>query len=200
MCLPIALFSLITLFVELRLFGIVGARLGFLGVLGWILLSGGIGSSLIQKARDLQTHLQSRMMAGAGLDQEAMSRSITVMLAGVLLLIPGFFTDALGGVILIPGVRQYLSSKLGRWFVEQMRNGVFQGNGSFGGTFGGGTFGKGPFGTYTSTKTTGDSSDDLRSTKFEQRAGKQRREERAKSSQQGSPEIIEVDGYIVDDD
>ena len=48
-----------------------------------------------------------------------------VLAGGILLLTPGFFTDFLGLVFLLPATRKLLKLWLGRWLEQKLRNGSF---------------------------------------------------------------------------
>lgn len=48
-----------------------------------------------------------------------------ILAGGILLLTPGFFTDFLGLVFLLPATRKLLKLWLGRWLEQKLRNGSF---------------------------------------------------------------------------
>jgi UPF0716 protein FxsA len=90
---------------ELAVMISVGARIGTFAVI--LLLIAGIvaGSSLIRASG---TNL-AELMRGRGLSTRQVSenaaKGLTLALAGVLLILPGFLSDFAAGVILLPPVR-----------------------------------------------------------------------------------------------
>lgn len=98
--------------IEIALFVIIGGEIGVLATLAWLFLAGLAGMALIrrqgaQAALELQLSLQQ--MRGTG--TPVAERSL-LMIAGVLLVIPGFFTDFLAGLLLIPPVRKQIVKQI----------------------------------------------------------------------------------------
>jgi UPF0716 protein FxsA len=58
--------------------------------------------------------------------EEGLVGSALVLLAGVLLILPGFLTDALALLLLIPASRRALSALTGRWLERRIRDGHVQ--------------------------------------------------------------------------
>ena len=58
---------------------------------------------------------QMNAMQGGRMDPSQMPNAVK-LLAGILLIIPGFVTDCLGGLLLIPGVRRRLEARMGQRF------------------------------------------------------------------------------------
>lgn len=91
--------------IEIALFIVIGGEIGVWATLGWVILSAVAGSALIrfqgrQAAMDLQQSLQELRDPTRPMAHRSMK-----MLAGLLLIVPGFFTDAVGLLLLIPVVR-----------------------------------------------------------------------------------------------
>jgi len=91
--------------VELMLLIQVGVRIGLLGTLALILLTGVVGASL---ARLQQETAQGRMPTRTLLE------GVVVLIAGIVLLTPGFLTDAFGLLCLIPATRRVVLDGLER--------------------------------------------------------------------------------------
>ncbi|MEO1774591.1 MAG: FxsA family protein [Pseudomonadota bacterium] len=94
--------------IEIGLFIEVGGALGLWPTLGIVVLTAAIGTWLLRTQgigvlQELQTKLQHGEDPSATLANGAM-----ILVAGVVLLTPGFFTDALGFLLLIPPVRAAL--------------------------------------------------------------------------------------------
>jgi UPF0716 protein FxsA len=101
---------LIIPFVEIYLFIMVVGLIGILPTLLFVILSVIVGVIILRVQgaitwRNLQMTLEAREIPTT-----ALLEGILFSLGGVLLIIPGFFTDSLGLVCLIPSVRRYLFS------------------------------------------------------------------------------------------
>lgn len=92
--------------VEIGLFVTLGAKLGLWLTLGWVVLTGVLGVLLLKSLalaggetlrRGFQEGLQDPL--------SPLAHRALVGVAAVLLILPGFFTDALGLVLLLPPVR-----------------------------------------------------------------------------------------------
>lgn len=98
--------------IEIALFVIIGGEIGVLATLAWLFLAGIAGMALIrhqgaQAAMDLQQSLQQ--MRGT---TTPMADRTLLMIAGVLLVVPGFFTDFLAGLLLIPPLRKQIVKQI----------------------------------------------------------------------------------------
>lgn len=91
--------------IEIALFIEIGGWIGTWPTIGIVILTALIGSVLLRQQgmaalRDVQGRIASGENPGRLLAEGAM-----ILVAGVLLLTPGFFTDAFGFALLIPPVR-----------------------------------------------------------------------------------------------
>ncbi len=112
--LGIALFILTPL-IEIFLFIKIGAEIGALSTIALIALTAITGVALIRHQglstlQNVQRQMQQGQVPAAGLLE-----GIMLFFAGALLLTPGFFTDAIGFVILIPPIRKSLAL----WVLER---------------------------------------------------------------------------------
>ena len=94
--------------IEIALFIEVGGWLGTWPTIGIVILTALIGSMLLRRQGlkalgDVQGRLRSGDDPGELLADGAM-----ILVAGVLLLTPGFFTDAVGFLLLVPGIRKWI--------------------------------------------------------------------------------------------
>ncbi|OWY13281.1 exlusion protein FxsA [Thioclava sp. F34-6] len=99
--------------IEIGLFIQVGGLIGLWPTLGIVLLTAIVGTSLVRRegARaldDLRSSLNELRDPSRPLAHGAM-----ILVAGVLLLTPGFFTDTVGILLLIPGIRDALMKAVG---------------------------------------------------------------------------------------
>lgn len=109
------LFLLVPL-TEIAVFVLVGSQIGVLATIALVILTAIIGSILLRwqgfaALRRIQEEMAARHVPGKELVQGVM-----VLLAGFLLLTPGFVTDTLGLLLFIPQVRdrvwKFLSSRV----------------------------------------------------------------------------------------
>ena len=98
--------------VEIGLFLKVGPYIGVPATLALIIVTAIAGTMLVRsQGLDVIRKLQSSADRGE-MPVEALVQGLFVLLAGVLLLTPGFATDTLGFALLIPPVRKLIAAKL----------------------------------------------------------------------------------------
>lgn len=91
---------------------LVGRLLGVIPTLLLILLGGIAGFSMIRQAgMGIVEALRSPVQSGS-LQQGAAGKAVAGVISGVLFIIPGFFSDALGLLLLLPSVRQWLRARI----------------------------------------------------------------------------------------
>ncbi|MCZ4372125.1 membrane protein FxsA [Vibrio diazotrophicus] len=102
--------------IEIGLFIQVGGMLGLWPTIALVLITAFVGASLV-RSQGLQTLLtvQQRMQRGE-MPAQQIVEGVMLAVAGVLLLTPGFMTDAMGMLVLLPAPRamiaKYLMSKV----------------------------------------------------------------------------------------
>jgi len=109
---PLQLASMLILivlpFIEITLLILVGQRIGLWPTLGLLVLSAFVGMAVIRRQGLSMFSRMFDTMGRGGLGVASLIDSYAVIVAGCLLIIPGFATDALGLVLLIPPVRRWL--------------------------------------------------------------------------------------------
>ncbi len=103
--------------VEIALFVLVGSAIGVWGTLGLVLASSLLGLSLIR--RQSLSAMREMQKAEQGQMQNPLSpvaHGVLRFFAAAMLLLPGFFTSALGLLLLVPQLRELVISKLGAKF------------------------------------------------------------------------------------
>ena len=93
---------------EIAAFVLVGSRIGVLATLGMVLFTAVVGSVLLRVQgfgllRRIQTETDAGRVPGRELVHGAM-----ILLAGFLLLLPGFVTDAVGFLLFVPAFRDWM--------------------------------------------------------------------------------------------
>ena len=114
---PFLLFLTIPL-IELYLLLNVGARIGLLPTLGTIILTAALGSYFVRKQGfSILRELQQEIARG-GLPGTQLVEGMLVAVSGLLLLTPGFLTDAVGLAMLVPTARRAVVASLMRRFSQ----------------------------------------------------------------------------------
>jgi UPF0716 protein FxsA len=91
--------------VEIALFILLGNAIGLWPTLAGVLLTAVVGSVVLRfQGVALLNEIRGAMTRGL-LPAKALAEAMMVAIGGVLLLTPGYFTDALGLLILVPPVR-----------------------------------------------------------------------------------------------
>lgn len=111
------LFFLLLPLAEIAGFVLVGQRIGVAATLGLVLLSAVAGVVLI-RLQGLGALARLRQAAAEGGEPgKALLDTAMIVLAGVLLLIPGFITDVIGLLLFLPPFRHWLWRRIRRNFV-----------------------------------------------------------------------------------
>lgn len=101
----IPLFLLALPFLEIAGFVIVGRQIGVLATLGLVVASGILGAVLLRiQGFGVMARIRREVDAGGDPGREV-AHGAMILLAGVLLLIPGFVTDIIGLLLFLPPVR-----------------------------------------------------------------------------------------------
>lgn len=110
-----AVFLLVPL-VEIAFFVVIGNAIGLWPTLAGVLLTA-VAGALVLRWQGLSLINEIRTSMGAGrLPARALADAMMVAIAGLLLLLPGYFSDLIGILLLIPPVRsaiyRYLASRV----------------------------------------------------------------------------------------
>ncbi|KIC40932.1 exlusion protein FxsA [Ruegeria sp. ANG-S4] len=102
--------------IEIALFIQVGGLIGLWPTLAIVVLTAVLGTVLVRTQGRMALANLQRSFAELDDPTEPLAHGAMILLSGALLLTPGFFTDAVGFALLIPGVRvavfRYLKSKV----------------------------------------------------------------------------------------
>ncbi|MFC4767780.1 FxsA family protein [Effusibacillus consociatus] len=97
---------------------------------GWqtvflVLLTSGLGAYLAKsQGRATWSRLQKELSMGRPPGNTLLD-GVCVLIGGVLLLTPGFFTDILGLILLLPPTREPVKRILRRWLEKQLSKGTW---------------------------------------------------------------------------
>ncbi|EHM51814.1 716 protein FxsA [Yokenella regensburgei ATCC 43003] len=123
-------------YVEISIFIQVAHVLGVLLTLLLVIFTSIIGMSLVRNQGFKNFVLMQQKMAAGENPASEMIKSVSIIIAGILLLLPGFFTDFLGLLLLLPPVQNHLTVKL----MPHLRFTSMSGGGFNGADQGGNTF------------------------------------------------------------
>lgn len=126
---PIPLLILLYLAIELASLIIVGGEIGVLATIALIFATAALGAVLLRvQGFGILTRIRSEVDAGRVPGRE-MAHGVMIMIAGVLLMIPGFISDLLGLLLFIPAFRDAgwaLVSRRIRFVSATMRGGSWR--------------------------------------------------------------------------
>ena len=103
--------------VEIAVFIEIGGRIGLWSTLGLIVATAIVGTALLRQ-QGLSTLARARDSLDRGeFPVQELLDGVCLLIAGALLLTPGFVTDAGGALLLAPPVRRVLQAGALRWMV-----------------------------------------------------------------------------------
>lgn len=121
--------------VEMTILIKVGAVIGALNTIGLVLLTAIIGAALLRQ-QGLSTLLRANQRLNSGeLPAKEVAEGLILAVGGALLLTPGFVTDGIGFLCLMPGSRHWLAGHALKRMTVAGQSGGFSfraGSGSFG--------------------------------------------------------------------
>lgn len=100
--------------IEIALFILVGGWIGVWPTLGLIVLSALAGMAVVRRQGQGALNDMRRRLETLGDPSAPMAHGAMIMMAGFLLMLPGFFTDAMGILLLIPPVRRFILREASR--------------------------------------------------------------------------------------
>jgi UPF0716 protein FxsA len=100
--------------VELYLFIQVSNAIGFLNALGLVILISLIGMWLVKRAGTKVWARFNEQLAVQNTPSKEVADGVCLLGAGLLLVVPGFLTDALGLLLLLPPIRSVVAGALVR--------------------------------------------------------------------------------------
>ncbi|KAB2656875.1 membrane protein FxsA [Brucella tritici] len=101
-------------FIEIAGFVIVGSKIGVFATLGLVILSAMLGFFLLRvQGIGLLQRIRTEMAAGRVPDRE-MVHGAMLVLAAILLIVPGFVSSTIGILLFIPFIRDFMWEKFMR--------------------------------------------------------------------------------------
>ena len=170
---------------EIAAFIAIGGELGVILTIIGIFVTAMIGMWLLRtQGRAVMASLQGQVSRGEA-PIASMAAGVSILGGAVLMLIPGYLTDAAGLIMFMPVIRTIIGAALLKWVTTRGRfmmnagspfsSGPFGGGHSAGGRFGGSSFDAGGVGGSGPQDFSQASGDDIIEGEFEERDRPQRR-------------------------
>jgi UPF0716 protein FxsA len=106
--------------VEIGLFIAIGGRIGLWPTMAIVLVTAVVGANLVSRqGRGEMARLKSEFGSGQ-FPAKSLAHGAMILVAGALLITPGFLTDAVGFALLSPQIRELLR----KWGVRRLSNRV----------------------------------------------------------------------------
>ncbi len=115
---PFLILVFVLIYIELTLFIKAAAEIGALATVAMVFVTAIVGISIIMR-QGMKTMVKAQTKAHSGqTPAKEIIEGILLGVAAVLLLVPGFFTDTLGFILLTPIRSKVAETALGRWIVK----------------------------------------------------------------------------------
>jgi UPF0716 protein FxsA len=105
--------------VEIALFILIGGQIGVLATIAAVLATAVAGAVLVRQQGLSTLEKAQRELDNERIPAGALAEGLAILLAGALLLTPGFFTDAIGFALLVPPLRRWLVAVGGAWLAPK---------------------------------------------------------------------------------
>ena len=107
--------------IEISIFITIGSKIGILNTISIILLTAIIGIYFVRrKGLNLLFNAQKNLSEGI-MPTEEIKGGIFLLISGLLLITPGFFTDCIGFAMFLKPVQNFVVSKAKQYFQSRTR-------------------------------------------------------------------------------
>ena len=107
--------------VEIAIFISIGSKIGVLNTIAIILVTALVGIFLVRRqGMSLLFNAQKNMMQGI-MPTEEIKGGIFLLVSGLLLITPGFFTDCIGFIMFLKPVQNFVARKARDYFNSRIR-------------------------------------------------------------------------------
>ena len=107
--------------IEIAIFITVGSNIGILNTIAIILLTAVIGIYFVRRQGLSLLFNAQRNMAQGIMPAEEIKGGIFLLISGLLLITPGFFTDCVGFLMFLRPVQNFISQKARNYFHSRTR-------------------------------------------------------------------------------
>jgi UPF0716 protein FxsA len=104
--------------IEIGLFIEIGGWIGLWPTLGIVIVTAFAGTTLLRLQGLAVLQRAQQATARNELPVQEVFDGLCLLIAGILLLTPGFFTDTVGFLLFVPPFRRFATSAIGRWLVR----------------------------------------------------------------------------------
>ncbi|CAN0573132.1 unnamed protein product [Laminaria digitata] len=104
--------------IEIALFIEIGGWIGLWPTLAIVIVTAFAGTTLLRLQGLAVLRRAQESTARNELPVQEVFDGLCLLIAGILLLTPGFFTDALGFLLFVPPFRRFSALAIGRWLVR----------------------------------------------------------------------------------
>jgi UPF0716 protein FxsA len=98
----------------------LASKIGFLPTLAIVIVTGMLGIFLLKRQGKTIMAEVNTEMANGRLPSSQMAQGLLLLLAAVLLITPGVFTDVVGLMLMFPPLRRIAAAKVVRFFKSRM--------------------------------------------------------------------------------
>ena len=107
--------------IEIAIFITVGSNIGILNTIAIILLTAIVGIYFVRRQGLSLLFNAQRNMAQGIMPTEEIKGGIFLLISGLLLITPGFFTDCIGFAIFLKPIQNFVSAKAKNYFLSRTR-------------------------------------------------------------------------------
>ena len=107
--------------IEIAIFITVGSNIGILNTIAIILLTAIVGIYFVRRQGLSLLFNAQRNMAQGIMPTEEIKGGIFLLISGLLLITPGFFTDCVGFAIFLQPVQNYIAQKAKYYFSSRIQ-------------------------------------------------------------------------------
>lgn len=107
--------------IEISIFITVGSKIGLINTISIILLTAIVGIYFVRRQGLNLLFNAQRNMAQGIMPTEEIKGGIFLLISGLLLITPGFFTDCIGFSIFLKPVQNFISQKARDYFNSRIR-------------------------------------------------------------------------------
>ena len=107
--------------IEIVIFITVGTNIGILNTIAIILLTAIIGIYFVRRQGISLLFNAQRNMSQGIMPKEEIKGGIFLLISGLLLITPGFFTDCIGFAIFLKPIQNFVSAKAKNYFLSRTR-------------------------------------------------------------------------------
>jgi len=107
--------------IEISIFITIGSNIGILNTIAIILLTAIVGIYFVRRQGISLLFNAQRNMAQGTMPAEEIKGGIFLLISGLLLITPGFFTDCIGFLMFLKPVQDFISQKARNYFHSRTR-------------------------------------------------------------------------------